>query len=757
MTAVISPSAEERDMLRESLRGFLAANWPAAAAVERAKQPDAVRRLWQQLAEQGIAALGTEPAEGGLYEIVIAMEELGRAAAPAPMLGAIAFNLLLWAKRAEASAIASLGTALHAGKACISVALGRADHDANAGAARLVQGKLDGKLAFVEGISSATHFLVFIEQAASAADGPTLAIVERAAAGVQVLETTTLGSGGMGELHLENVEAVLVEVTRDEIDDLNRVLRVGLTARALGAADQAFEMVVDYAKLRKQFGRLIGSFQAIQHKLANCLISLQGVRAIVHGAAASFDSDAGNWRLSASAAYTQANLVLRQVSLETHHAFGAVGYSEEHEAPRHFRRVHLDLLRHGGGRRGRAELAAFILDQDEGALPEYDLGEAGNNFRKEVRAWLDENWTDERRDAQQRLPIKERDYNWEFMRDIGRTGWLAMSWPESFGGQNRTPFEQLAYFEEIERAEAPRAGAPIQSAAFMVYGTPEQQQKFLPGIKDGTMMFGLGYSEPDSGSDLASVRTRAERDGDAWVINGQKIWTTTWWANYMWLATRTDPDAKPRHAGLSVFAVPMDTPGITIKTTETMYSGTFANIFYDNVRLPASALVGEVNGGWDVITNALSTERGYIGGVIVSKITHMFELLCDYIRHTEVDGRLLKDDPLVRDRIGGLAAEIEVGRQMAIHCVSMVEGGKTPKHEASICKVYSGELMERFYEAAIELLGMRATLSEDAPAAIIKGRLEQKLRHSLMWVISIGTNEIQRTLIAQQGLGLPKA
>jgi len=316
----------------------------------------------------------------------------------------------------------------------------------------------------------------------------------------------------------------------------------------------------------------------------------------------------------------------------------------------------------------------------------------------------------------------------------------------------RGPREQLGFLEVMERAEAPRAGASVQANALMMHGTPEQQQRYLPGILRGETMYGMGYSEPNAGSDLAALKTTAVRDGDDWVINGQKIWTTTWWGQYMFLAARTDRDAKPPHAGISMFIVPMDSPGITVKPSSTMYDGSFANIFYDDVRVPADALVGKLNGGWKVLTDALANERGLVGGGIVLKVAHAFDLLCRDIRsHAS-----LRNDPLARDRIGQLAAEIEVGRQLMIHCAELAESGTTPPEMGAISKVFSGELMERYGEAALDLLGPRAALSQEAPGALRNGRYEQNLRHSLMWVISIGTNEIQRSLIAQRGLGLPR-
>jgi alkylation response protein AidB-like acyl-CoA dehydrogenase len=746
-----SPSDEERQMLRDSLRGLLEAQWPAAEAVARSTNAEALGNIWGKLVAQGFSALGAEPAEGGLRELAIAAEELGRAACPAPLIEAGLVNLALSPARGHSAAdavAAAFLDRLHAGRVMPSFSFGALDPDRSAGSVKLANGKLDGKLRFVEGAAAATHLVVIV-------DGGRLAIVALDGPGVRIVATRALGTNGLAQVELSGAAAQAIQISPEIVGDLNLLARVCTAARAHGAARRAFELVVDYAKERQQFGQPIGRFQAIQHKLANCLIALEGAKLTIQNAAATYDQGIATWRFYASAAFAAAGS-LRQVSLETHHTFGAIGYAEEHEAPRHFKRVHLDLVRYGGARRAREELSDYILGDVPRGLPEYDLGPSGNAFREEVRAWLEKNWSGERKEKHDSLPFKQRHYDEAFARDLGKTGWLGMYWPKSFGGQDRTPLERLAFKETMERVEAPRAGAPVQDVMLMLYGTPEQQQDLLPKILRGEVIFGMGYSEPNSGSDLASLRTRAVRDGDEWVINGQKIWTTTYWGNYMLLATRTDAEIKPPHAGLSLFIVPMDTPGITIRPATTMYDGAFANVFYDNVRLPASALVGKVNGGWEVLTGALATERGVIGADIITKLTHSFELLCDYIRQVEVGGVPLRLDPLVRDKIGELAAQIEIGRQMMLYCAVMAEGGNTPLHEAAMSKVFSGELMERFGEAALDILGMEATLSQDSAGAILRGRIEQNLRHSLMWVISLGTNEIQRNLIAQRGLRLPR-
>ncbi|PZQ02312.1 MAG: acyl-CoA dehydrogenase [Variovorax paradoxus] len=738
------PSDEERGLLRDAVRRLLERHWPVDQAVELSRSGTAVRAQWKLLAEQGVAALGTDPAEGGMREIVLVMEELGRAASPAPVLSAALLNLLRLDERDTPLA------AMRGGDACVVLAMDGADA---APALTWADNRISGEIAYVEAAHAATHFALLVP-------GPTVVFVQANAEGVHLDATPAMGTQGLYRLRLDGVAGVHRPLPAGAPRDLAAWSRLGLSGRAWGAAQRAFELVVDYAKIRRQFGQAIGSFQAIQHKLANVHIALQGLQLCNANAALQCDLGTAQWHWFSAAAWSLAGSNLRLAMLEIQHTFGAIGYSEEHEAPRHFKQVHLDVLRHGGGRRAREELAAFFLDGDGGTLPEYDLGVAGNAFRQEVRAWLAENWAGHQREAHEKLSFKKREYNKEFAHALGRTGWVGLSWPRRFGGQERSALEQIAFVEEIERVDAPRVGAPVQAAILQVYGTPEQQERLLPEILRGEAIYGMGYSEPDAGSDLASMRTRAERvhdeKGDGWLINGQKIWTTTYWGDYMLLAARTDPDAKPRHAGLSLFIVPMDTPGITIKTSTTMYGGSFANVFYDNVRLPADAIVGEVNGGWKALTGALATERGLIGGGIVMKVARAFELLCAHVRTAEAHGRPLRDDALVRDRIGDLAAQIEAGRQMMMHCASQVDGGETPLQDAAVSKVYSGELMERFGEAALDILGMVATLGEGSPGAILRGRIEQNLRHALMWAISIGTNEIQRSLIAQRGLGLPR-
>lgn len=730
----------DRELLRDSLRAMLAEVWPAEGAPERSCDPAAVAVATDRIAQLGLLGLGT-PDGGGLREALVVMEELGRAGCPAPVLAALLANMALSGRRDDAR-IGGLLDGIEAGQASVCFAFGAADGDRNAGTAALRDGALHGALAFVEGTAGATHFLVV-------AGAGTLALVEAGAAGLTVRPTPGLAVPAVAQVAFDGAQALAIPLEAAGIEDLNRLARLGLLARALGATERGFELVLDHARQRNQFGQPIGRFQAVQHKLADCKIALDGARLTLENAAANYEAGGADWRYFAAAALAFASPALRQVALETHHVFGAIGYAEEHEAPRHFRRSHSDLTRHGGVQRARAELAALLLETGM-PLPEYDLGPAGNAFRQEVRAWIDQHWTGDRKRVQESLPREERGYDPEYAAGLGRQGWNTLSWPKEYGGQARTPFEQLAFIEESQRAGAPNSRGGIQAHALMAYGTPQQKEELLPRIASGAITFCLGYSEPEAGSDLVNLKTTAVLDGEEWVINGQKLWTTgAEYADYMWLAARTDPDAKPKHAGISMFIVPMNTPGITVRPSMAMYGHTFCTEFLDNVRVPASALVGKVNGGWEILTSALATERIVMGGFVAAARVAFEQLVAALRDAGQTDGA-------VPDRVGRLAAEIEVARQLLTRSVAMAEKGQAATWEAAMSKAYSGELMQRIGEAALDLLGTGAALGQGAPGAITDGRLEHMLRHSIMIVVGGGTNEIQRTLIAQRGLGLPR-
>jgi alkylation response protein AidB-like acyl-CoA dehydrogenase len=346
-------SETERGMLRRSVRDLLSRSWPTEKAVENAENPRAIAELWHAMAVQGLASLGGNEAEAGLRETLLVFEELGRAGAAAPLLGALAANLAL--ARQPSNAARALLNDLHQGKAIVAVGLGAFDGDPAAGGESLASETLQGKLSFVEGAQAASHLLIFTAAPAGAA------LVASDAPGFTMRATPGLAVPAFCELIFENTPALWLPVSSEQLGEIAMVARLSCAARALGAAQRAFDLAVDHAKVRRQFGQLIGQFQAVQHKLANCLISLDGARLALDAAADAHDSTNPDWRIFACSALAFAGRALRAVSIETHRALGAIGYAEEHEAPRHFRRVHADLARFGGIPRARAELADFLL------------------------------------------------------------------------------------------------------------------------------------------------------------------------------------------------------------------------------------------------------------------------------------------------------------------------------------------------------------------------------------------------------------
>ena len=346
-------SESERNLLRRSVRDFLTNSWPVDQAVENSNDAGAIAKLWLAMARQGLSSLGSDATEAGLREIVLVFEELGRASCPAPLLGAVVANLSLATQ--PSNTLGALLEDLHQGNAVLALALGAFDGDPAAGRVTVHDDTLRGTLSFIEGAQAATHFLAFT-------DAPTgVAIVARGATGSTTRAAPGLAVPSFFDLTLEDAPSLWLERPAEALAEIALTARLVCAGRALGAAERAFSLAVDHAKVRKQFGQFIGQFQAVQHKLANCLISLDGARLALETAAEAHDSDDPNWRVFASSAVAFAGPALRAVSIETHRALGAIGYAEEHEAPRHFRRVHADLARFGGVSRARAELADVLL------------------------------------------------------------------------------------------------------------------------------------------------------------------------------------------------------------------------------------------------------------------------------------------------------------------------------------------------------------------------------------------------------------
>lgn len=379
---------------------------------------------------------------------------------------------------------------------------------------------------------------------------------------------------------------------------------------------------------------------------------------------------------------------------------------------------------------------------------------AAEALRLEARALFAELVTD---DVRRRVRETGTIHDETLHRALCERGWLTASWPIADGGQGRSAVEMAPFFEEAYFAEAPLVAAlttMLVAETLRRIGTPFQREAVLEPIVRGELLACLGLSEPDAGSDVAAARTRAIRDGDEWVIDGQKMFTTmAHAADYVYLLARTDPDA-PKHRGLTMFLFPMSTPGIEVQRVDTL-GGERTNItFYSGVRVPDTARVGDVNDGWSTLGITLAFERGMVPTAGI-QCAHLMTQLEAWAGERGDDGTRPLDDPVVRARLAQLRSATEVARLLGMSSVWTHDQGTMPIVEGSMAKLFASELLYEIANAAVEIGGAAATVDSDHPGSIADGAFERAYRHSPVEAIYGGTSEIQRTIIAQH-LGLPR-
>ncbi|HZV10987.1 MAG TPA: acyl-CoA dehydrogenase family protein, partial [Novosphingobium sp.] len=559
--------------------------------------------------------------------------------------------------------------------------------------------------------------------------------------------------GQLARLELDAAPAERLPVSPAAAADALLVARLALLARALGAARAGFDLALEHARTRTQFGQPIGRFQAVQHKLANSFIALEGATAHLAAVAEAHDGDAAGWQARAEAALLFAGPALRQVALDNHHVLGAIGYAEEHAAPHLTRRIEIDTTLLGGTAAAREALAAHVIDR---AAPLVAPGAGpADGFRQELRHWLGQHWGPAQRAANLARPFSEQNWDAAFARALGEAGLTTLTWPQAAGGRGASPLEKLAFLEETQAVAAPVQHTTVASwivgPELLVHGNPRLCAALLEPIRRGEVSFCLGYSEPGAGSDLAALATRARREGDEYVISGHKLWNTDGHrASHIILAARTDPDARPRHAGISLFLIPMDTPGISVRPGMAFYGHHFSEILLDEVRVVDWMRLGPENGGWQILGKALANERI----IMASFGTDLAVLLDAMMAAARAQGLLA--DGATRARLATLAAEVETARLLALGAILPRPDGPAPMVAAAVGKVFAGELGEALAQAGIELLGPAALLSQGEEGALAGGSIEQMLRRAIMMVIGGGTAEIQRNIIALRGLELPK-
>jgi alkylation response protein AidB-like acyl-CoA dehydrogenase len=386
---------------------------------------------------------------------------------------------------------------------------------------------------------------------------------------------------------------------------------------------------------------------------------------------------------------------------------------------------------------------------------ELDLTAEQRRFRDDLRSYLARLMTDA---LVRELASGGEGGGPEFrraMKQMGRDGLLGVSWPRQYGGQERSAIEHFLFADEVQAAGFPLPFLTLNTVGptLREYGTPEQSQAFCPRILAGEIFFAIGYSEPGAGTDLASLRTSAVRDGNEWVINGQKMWTSlAEYADYVWLAARTDPKA-PKHRGLSIFLVPTTAKGFSRQTIRTVGGVCTNATFYEDVRIPAENLIGGENQGWSLITRQLNHER--ISLMTVGRLLRDLEAVTAWARETRVDGERVVDKAWVQQSLARLYAKAQVLRLMNWKQAWAAEQGQPRMADSSAIKVYGSELQIEAYRALLEVLGAPGILAKGSPGAVLQGKIESSYRNGLILTFGGGTNEVQRDIIAMAGLGMP--
>ena len=392
------------------------------------------------------------------------------------------------------------------------------------------------------------------------------------------------------------------------------------------------------------------------------------------------------------------------------------------------------------------------------------LTPAEEKFRDECHAWLEAHvprqWhAPAFREALS--PAEEVAFLKSWQRTLYEGGWVGLTWPREYGGQGATFMEQVIFNQEMTRAKAPPLinvlGIIIAGPTIMVHGTEEQKRRYLPNILNAEEIWCQGFSEPNSGSDLASLTTRARLDGDEFVVNGQKIWNSFGHlAQQCLLLARTDFNV-PKHRGISALIVDMQSPGIAVKPLRQITGDAeFNEVFFDDVRVPRANLLGEMNDGWNAAITILMFERLNTASLLETQTKIALDELLETARRTLRNGRPATEDPLIRQKLAQIYIEVEILRLSTYRSITRLQRGQRPGPEGSIDKLFWSETAQRLYEVAMEILGPYGQLVKGSKWAIDSGRWPYEFLRARADTIAGGTSEIMRNIIGERVLGLPK-
>lgn len=755
LTPHIDDLSESASLVRESAAAFFARpdNIPSIRR-SRGQAPGYRSNIWQEMAAVGWNGWRVGEESGGsdldFQAGCVLHEELGAALAPEPLIGAavLAAGVL---SRCEIEAVRKVWLPRVASGAKVTLAWQEDReapmHIAPVGATSFA---LSGKKRFVP-LADAESFLVTVVTGA----GTGIYVVSRNISGLRVLERPRIDGSLWAELVFDAVvvgnsdlvvpaargQAVL-EATLDEA-------RLVLSSELLGGMSAAFDSTLNYIRTRRQFGRAVGSFQAIQHRAVDIASQIELSRAAVLEAAEVFrgTQDTAPRAVAASLAKARTSAAAIEVITACIQLHGGIGYADECDMGLYLKRAMVDASWLGDATEHRRRASALRAAEGNSA----SLGSRDEEpWIRELRAWIEKNLPHEFRFPPRRQSWREA-HSWHLK--LNEKGLVAAAWPKEFGGLGFTPYEHLQLhdlFDEFGINIFQNMGVTMLGPLLQIYGTDSQREKYLPAILSGETYWCQGYSEPEAGSDLASLRTTAVLDGDDFVVNGQKIWTSlAHEADMIFVLVRTDPVAK-KQAGISFLLADMRSPGITVKPIVNLTGAQdFCSVFFDNVRVPRENLVGELNHGWAMAKSLLGSERIMIGHPRFTKAAL-------HLLHELALSRRCETDPVVRDGVDRLDAETADLECLYVRYLNLIRRGGSLGPEVSLLKIANSEVWQRVVETIRQLSGLEGTL--DHQETLVNGSLlhaANQFLHARPATIYGGTNEIQRNILASTLLNLP--
>jgi len=687
---------------------------------------------WRALHEAGLLSLAARKEHGGeglgMSEIAVLLHEVGRRAAKLPVWETLASGLLPLVRSGSEELQGELIPKIVAGDLLLSPAL--------QGPATIDGESVTGTKIGVPVLDGMTLLLV------SAND--VVAVVDPDGSGVSRVETAS--SRGATEATYTFDSAPVLGTLDADVVRSHAI--AGLAALGAGVVEGARDLTAGYIRDRHQFGRALAEFQAVAQQIADVYIASRTftltagevVRRLDAGDPADDDlAIAAYWFSDRSGSILQT----------CHHLHGGMGVDETYPLAAYFASVR-DITRHLGG---PATLADVPITETAGKNAELAAEERA--FKEEARTYLTGLVNDDDRDEMHTNRMGPAYHR--VIKQMGADGWMGVGWPTEYGGQGRGAIEQQVFVNEASRADVHLPSVTLQTVGptLQAYGTEKQKEKFLSDIITGDVHFAIGYSEPDAGTDLASMRTSPVRDGDHYVVNGQKMWTTGGHAaDYVWLAVRTDPDA-PKHRGISILIVDTTDPGYSSTPIVTSDGSHHTNAtYYNDVRVPVDMLVGEENRGWQLITTQLNHERVMLGPA--GRIEGLRDMVRDWAEgRAGPDGTPVLEVPWVRDTLARATASFRVNELLNWAVARSSASDRSTVADASTSKVFASDEVQKLGLALADLVWACGD-----PADAETGRLAEYLdltsKRNLVLSFGGGVNEVQRELIAMFGLDLPR-